>query len=139
MKHQQQSSGLKQDHPPGVLQRENHWVVVADHKKAHIYQKTASGIERVADTDSCCSRPFPEEGTGREDVFLRDLAQWLNTAEREQAFDRLVLIAPPATLEEIRALLGEKVNTRVCEGLDRDIEQVTQDEIEDHLTEVVWL
>lgn len=138
MKHQQ-SSGFKQHQHPIVSQGENHWVVVADHKKAHVYQRTNSGIERIPNTDTCCSRPFPEEGTGREDVFLRDLAKWLNAAEREQAFDRLVLIAPPATLEEIRALLGENVNTRVCEGLDRDIEQVTQDEIEDHLTEVVWL
>lgn len=118
--------------------RGEHWIVVADHRKAHLYKKTSKGLDRMANTDACCSQPFPEDGTGREERFLKDLAEWLNAAESEDAFERLVLIAPAATTEEIRGLLGEKANTRVCDALARDVEKVTEDEIEDHLTEVVW-
>lgn len=122
-----------------LAQPARHWVVVADHKKAHVYEKRPEGLQRLADADSRCSRPFPEQGTGREDVFLSELAEWLNAAEREEAFDRLVIIAPPAALEEINALLGEKTGTKVCDAMSREIEEASEAEIEDHLTEVVWL
>jgi hypothetical protein len=115
-----------------------HWIVVADHTHAHVYEKTRRGINEVGDKQACCSQPFPQEGTGREDVFLSELATWLDTAEREQAFDRLVLIAPPAALSQICALMGEGEETRICDGLDQEVEKVTDDEVEDHLTEVVW-
>lgn len=137
MKHQHktENQAAQRGLPQG---RREHWIVVADHKKAHLYKKTPKGIDRVANIDACCSQPFPEEGTGREERFLKDLAEWLNAAEREDAFERLVLIAPAVTTEEIRSLLGENVDTRVCDALASDVEQVTEDEIEDHLTEVVW-
>ncbi len=34
--------------------------------------------------------------------------------------------------------MGEGENTRICEALDNDVEKLTDDEVEDHLTEVVW-
>jgi protein required for attachment to host cells len=115
-----------------------HWIIVADRKKAHLYKKTPKGLDRIADTAACCSQPFPEDSAGREERFLKDLAEWLDAAERENAFHRLVLIAPAATTEEIRGLLCKNVSARVCDALARDLEQVTEDEIEDHLAEVMW-
>ena len=136
MRQDQQSA---QGTPITLPRPDKHWVVVADHKKAHVYEKRPEGLQRVNDANSRCSKAFPEEGTGREDVFLRELAEWLDTAEREEAFDRLVLIAPPAALDEIRALMGEKTETKVCDALCREVEEATEAEIEDHLTEVMWL
>ena len=138
MKQQQSKHAGKFSNQNASPQGGEHWVVIADHKKAHMYKKTRKGMERVPDSHTRCSHPFPEDGTGREDKFLRELAGWLNTAEREGVFDRLVLIAPASTVEEIRALIGEGVDTRICEGLDRDAAQVADDEAEDHLTEVMW-
>lgn len=123
--------------PPDAEGR--HWIVVADHKTAHIYKKTPKGVERVPEEKSCCSKPFPEWDAVRGAAFVRELARWLNAAEREGAFERLVLIAPPPTLQEICALLGENVDTRLCKAKECDLERIAEDEIEDHLTEVVWL
>lgn len=115
----------------------DHWVVVADQNKAHVYKRTPKGLERLAETQAC-SCAFPEDGAGREDVFLRELALWLKAAEREAAFERLVLVAPPDARDELCAHLGARVNTRLCKALARDIEQITDDEAEDHLAEVMW-
>jgi protein required for attachment to host cells len=115
-----------------------HWIVVADHKTAHIYKRTPKGVERIPE-QACCSKPFPEDGVGEDSIFLRQLARWLNAAEREGAFKRLVLIAPPDIVQEIHGLLGENVDRRLCRAKARDVEKIAEDEIEDHLTEVVWL
>lgn len=115
-----------------------HWVIVADDKKAHVYQKTPKGMKLVHNTHGCCSHPFPPRA-GREDFFLHDLARWLDAAEREGAYDRLLLIAPPKVLADIRARLGDNVHLRLSTPPECDVEQVIQDEIEDHLSEVMWL
>jgi hypothetical protein len=116
-----------------------HWIVVADQKTAHIYKRTSKGVERIPEEQACCSKAFPEDGAGQDNVFLRQLARWLNAAEREGAFERLVLIAPPDILQEIHSLLGDNVDRRLCKAKACDVEKIAEDEIEDHLTEVVWL
>jgi protein required for attachment to host cells len=122
--------------PPPSAEGAKHWIIVADDKKAHIYKRTPKGVERIPEEDACCSKPFPEEGN---DAFLKQLARWLDVAEREGAFERLMLIAPPVILQELRAHLGENVDTRLCKAKACDVEKIAEDEIEDHLTEVVWL
>jgi hypothetical protein len=115
-----------------------HWIIVTDHAKAHIYRKTPKGLERIPDVGVHCTHPFPENvGCGSD--FLRSLALWLDAAERQNAFERLVLIAPPATLEIIHPLLGQNVHNKLRAALDREVDEITEDEIEDHITEVVWL
>ncbi|MEZ0226796.1 MAG: host attachment protein [Alphaproteobacteria bacterium] len=116
-----------------------HWIIVADEKTAHIYKRTPKGVERIPEENACCSKAFPEEGAGHDSVFLPRLARWLDSAEREGAFERLVIIAPPAIMQELRTHLGDNVDTRLCKAKACDVEKIAEDEIEDHLTEVVWL
>lgn len=114
-----------------------HWIVLADHKKAHIYQKTQKGLERIADVSRHCSHPFPEHGCA-EDEFLLNLAAWLDAAEQEKAFDRIVLIGPAETLEALHPHIRKNVHDRICAALEREIIEIAEDEIEDHLAEVMW-
>src|SRR6185436_13667382 len=90
------------------------WVVIADHQEAHIYRKVPQGLELIADAgpSSRNNEPFdghfigisPDRGhhdSGHNDKekyrgdmeFIHSLAKWLDMADSEHVYDRLVLIA----------------------------------------------
>lgn len=121
-----------------AAQKPGQWIIVTDHRQAHVYQKTPKGIERLPEECITCSRPLPGD-EAEEGEFLRDLAGWLDAAEQERAFDRVALIAPPETLESIRSLVGKSVHDRICGALAREVEEITEDEIEDHIADIVWV
>lgn len=113
------------------------WIIVADHRQVHIYQKTSNGMERLPEECLHCALPVP--GGEQDDIlFFEDLAEWLQEATRARSFDRLAIIASPAALKFIEPLLDRKVRNRVCAALAKDVEKITEDEIEDHLADVVW-
>jgi protein required for attachment to host cells len=66
------------------------------------------------------------------------LATWLDAAEKEDAFDRLVLVAAPKTLGEIRPLLSEGVQARVMAQLNKDLASQPDHKIQEQLTKIVW-
>lgn len=115
-----------------------HWIIALGPDKVHVYKKSDKGIERIPDANECCSHPCPEPSGAKDDFFLH-LATWLDHAEREHSFDRLVLIGSTATLDDIHGRLSENVHDRICAALESEIAEIEEDEIEDHLTEVVWL
>lgn len=114
------------------------WIVVADHRQAHIYQKTPKGIERVPDECLPCLMP-PPRNEATDTAFLEDFACWLDEAESKQCFDRLAIIASPRARDTLQELMGEDAKARIRGTVAKDVEEITADEIEDHLTEVVWL
>ncbi|MDP2205834.1 MAG: host attachment protein [Alphaproteobacteria bacterium] len=115
-----------------------YWIVVADITGAHIYVKNESGIERVADENSCCTHPFPTVD-GIDNDFLHHLAVWLGKAEQEAAFDRLALLGGGETLAFMRRHLPQNANDRVCAALEKEVDEIRENEIEDHLISVVWV
>lgn len=133
----------KRPHPaaeksPGKQADPRHWIIITDHKKAHIYQKTPKGIKRLADECLGCSLPLPGDELD-ETTFLSGLASWLDVAVKENACDRIALIASPKAMERIHPLLKKHVHGRICAALAKDVAEITEDEIEDHLVDVVWL
>jgi len=128
----------KRPKPSNAGSETRQWIVVADHRQVHVYRKTPKGIQRVPEECLHCEIPTP----GREmddDLFLQDLALWLDEAVEEDIFDRIAIIADPKALKFIHPLLGKKVHARVCAAMAKDVEKITEEEIEDHLTEVVWM
>jgi hypothetical protein len=117
-----------------------YWIVVADTAGAHIYQKSENGIERLADEDACCTHPFPLPDTHVTDRdFLLLLAHWLGEAAREEAFDRLALLGARETLALMRSHLPQDACERVCAALEKDVAEIRENEIEDHIISVVWV
>jgi protein required for attachment to host cells len=55
----------------------------------------------------------------------------------ERAFDRLVLVAPPATMGDLRASLSEQVRARVSAELVADLTKVPINKLDQHLAEVI--
>ena len=53
------------------------------------------------------------------------------------AFDRLVVVAPPSMLGDLRACMARSVLDRVVAEVPKDLAKVADHEIRDHLKEVV--
>jgi len=132
------------------------WIVVADREKAHIYRKTPHKIERIADAAAGHNKSHPEDAGAKgalrhgydmrsekrhhnDSAFLQKLGTWLDQAAAEKAFDRLVLVAPPHTLGDLRTLLGKKAQACLLTEVDKDWIKLSEKEIEVHLAKVAWL
>lgn len=134
------------------------WIVEVDRKHAHIYEETSAGTEWVANVCLCksgdlqvdnaaegCSCPAVgpvAEATGAELLsdktngeFLKKFADWLSTAEREKAFDRLVLVANPGPLHEICSALSKRIENRLTL---RPREELGVDDSDERLAEMMW-
>jgi protein required for attachment to host cells len=149
------------DHEPRM--HEGHmipriWFLVADREKAHVYRKTPHGLELIADlkanghartVDGHTLKDHGPAEKGAHDVrgekthhgdnaFIRTLVDWLDVAERERVYDRLVLVAAPHTLGEIRAALPRSVHDRVTAELPKQLTGASVKDIFDHLNREVW-
>jgi len=131
------------------------WIIVADREKAHIYRKTPLGIERIADVKkghpkshreeagSCGTIPHgydvrSEKRHHADSAFIQRLAEWLDQATKENVFDRLVLVAAPHTLGDIRTALSKDVHARIATEVDKDFIKLPDKEIEDNLSKIAW-
>ena len=141
------------------------WIVIADGARARIalHEKAGAGITQIdgldfrvphpADTDIVADRPgrtFDSHGPGRHAMepptdphrknkadFARMIADFLAEKLQEDAYDRLVIIAPATTLGDLRTALDDKVATRVLAELPKDLTQVRNDQLADHLGDVL--
>jgi len=125
------------------------WIVVADHQRARVLMNggPGRGLEPVAGMDFethlkagrdiAADRPgrsFESSGVSRHAVgprtdphrleaerFVRRVAEALAAASKKGDYDRLVLIAPPRALGELRKLLPAAVKGKVIGEVDDDL------------------
>ncbi|MBO0711207.1 MAG: host attachment protein [Acetobacteraceae bacterium] len=70
---------------------------------------------------------------GRKADFAEIVAERLERAAKTGQFDRLVLIAPPATLGHLRAAIGEQARGRLRGTLARDLTRARSEAISKQL------
>lgn len=141
------------------------WIVIANQEKALIYRKIISdGLELIATAKAAADEKhhqMPNSSYGRmtaplndhahhsldfhfekdrkqELKFVHRIAAWLDEAQREDAFDRLVLVAAPKTLGELRPLLSEAVQARLMAQLNKDLASQPDHKIQEQLEKLVW-
>lgn len=78
-----------------------------------------------------------EPGAAGISYFSRLLGEFLCVQLENKAFDRLVLVAPEAALEEIRRRLPEKISRRIEATVPGDFLQTPLDDLEEHLTDFI--
>ncbi len=105
------------------------WVIVAGVKKARLYRHMESALESIADLSG---------GWRAEEYFLRCLADWLEQAVREDAFDRLVVIAAPPMLERLRGAFSQRVHARIVAEISRELSDMDERTLSAALKEIVW-
>ncbi|HWK33729.1 MAG TPA: host attachment protein [Hyphomicrobium sp.] len=69
--------------------------------------------------------------------FARHLGKVLEQGLAERAYDRLVLVAPPAALGDLRAALSEPVKHAIYAELDKDLVKTPTDNLAEHLGAVM--
>ncbi|HEY1385631.1 MAG TPA: host attachment protein [Dongiaceae bacterium] len=69
--------------------------------------------------------------------FAREMARVLDAAAANKAFDRLILIAPPATLGDLRTELSDATRKMVTAELPKDLTRHAEQELPQHLGSVL--
>ena len=143
------------------------WIVIADGARARIVKNAGPG--RGVESDSKLvfrsehrklqeimadkpGRGFDSVGKGRhamaygadavredERHFLQSLAERLEKEAMANAYDRLILIAPPRALGDLRPYLSKPVKNRVHEEIAKDLTQLPKDRLSNHLGNTINL
>jgi protein required for attachment to host cells len=142
------------------------WIVIADGEKARIVANEGAGKGLApaghalsttlhADRDIYADRPGRAQesvGAARHAIqprvdwhrfekqqFARRVAEMLDSESGKGAFDRLVLVAPPRTLGDLRAALGAATRAKVTGEIDKDLTPIADHDLPGHLEKVIVL
>ena len=142
------------------------YVLVADGARARLYVNSGvgKGLQPVSgathkadlhhhDRDILADKPgraFSSVGASRSAMepqtdwhrfekhrFAREMAKVLDAAAANKAFDRLILVAPPATLGDLRTELSDQTRKLVSAELPKDLTRHPEQELPRHLGEVL--
>ncbi len=142
------------------------WVLIADGARARVlaqekpFEQLRPAFEqeeftgsRAQTKDIVSDRPgrsFDSGGQGRHAMepptdpqryakfaFARELAARLEEAAHAGRFARLVLVAAPKTLGDLRELLPDPVRTKVVAEIDKDLTRVPLRDLPGHLDTVL--
>lgn len=138
------------------------WIVVADERIARIFRRERNSLEligeafptriqrkkgmpddsmgRVASFGGARHKLEPSAEPGRRDAenFAHDLCVWLEGALNKNSFDRLVLIAAPRTLGDIRQRLKKAVQTRIMAEINKELTKLNEKDLQEELKELLW-
>lgn len=143
------------------------WILVADGGGARIFESVGQGrgVHLVSGTESRVDNPASHElgqerpgrvyesvGTARhavepkrdphralEALFANQLATMLANYSANNSFDRLVIVAPPAMLGELRKDIKPALREKVIAEIDKDLSKVPSNEIAAHIENVIAL
>ena len=143
------------------------WILVADGARARILanEGPGKGLADALDRDFIGTNEMMREmvsdkpGRGQESAmtarhamepptewhrfekqqFAKRMAEILEKAAKAKAFDRLVLVAPPQALGDLRAQLGRHAKDKVTGELDKDLTHVSLPDLHQHLGKLVRL
>jgi protein required for attachment to host cells len=110
----------------------------ADHRATHdiVDDRLGRTHESVgASRHAISARHDPHRELKRH--FAVKLAKMLDRRRMEHAYDRLVLVAPPAVLGDLREALSDSVRSLVRAELDKDLTKTPIAELPEHLDAVL--
>ena len=141
------------------------WILVADGARARIFKNEGpgKGVQAAVDEEfrhaTPPSRELGAERPGRvqesatsarhamenpvdwhrfeKEKFAKEMAKLLDRASQAGAFERLVLVAPPKTLGDLRNALGAPTRKKITGDIHKDRTQVTPAELPYHLGRVI--
>lgn len=141
------------------------WVVIADASRMKVVEARSRGdgfdsigdmaraIELPKSGDILADRPgrtFEAAGPGRsakenptdprrhlKREFARTVVESLRKAMLSGRFDRLILVAPPAFLGDLRDLLPKDLQDKVAGDVARDLTNTPQQDLAAHLKDIV--
>jgi protein required for attachment to host cells len=141
------------------------WVLVADATRARLFQveqpqqtlTPASGEELIGSNlpsrEIASDRPgrsFDRGGQGRhvmepstdparhaQEEFARDVVRLLDEKRKRGSFDRLIVVAPPQFLGDLRTLMPRQLQEAVNAEVAKDLSKLPPHELQDRLREIL--
>jgi protein required for attachment to host cells len=141
------------------------WVVIADAARAKIYvnEGPGRGLALVPDSEVEAELPASHDiGSDRPGVgfssadgrrhgiepksdphrilkarFANSLAEDLDRRLAEGSFDRLVLVAPPAFLGDLRQALSDRLRQVIEAEIAKDLTKMPEAELHEHLADTI--
>jgi len=115
------------------------WILVGDGSHARLFQaqepslpwKMLRRIDREHSREKT-DRAESHEDRGEHD-FARHLVGELETARQSGTFQKLVLVAPPKFLGQLRAELQAPLQACVVNSVDKDYTRMADDEVAKHV------
>lgn len=142
------------------------WFVIADGQRARIVRRVRTPRPRVEDVfpyqwinSELLSQNEEKEGLGRggaandaanfhtiqsgpdprrlaKQEFAEELAEFINRRALDHNFNRLVLVAAPKTLGDIRGKLSEQSRSAIVAEIDKDLTHSSDDDLADRFEEI---
>ena len=138
------------------------WVIVADGARARFFEHNSDRSAQLEEFDAMVSpqhrlheadlrsdragRTFDSRGRGRHamepvhtardhetQVFARDLAAHIEDARIAGYLDKLILIAPPKFLGQLRSSLCSNALKLVVHSIDKELTKASSEEVARHL------
>ncbi len=115
------------------------WIVIGDGSHARLFQAddAAQPWHLLRRIDREHSREKTDRADSHEDHgehgFARQLVGALETGRQSGTFARLVLVAPPKFLGQLRAELQGPLAACVVKSLDKDYTQMSESELSKHV------
>jgi len=142
------------------------WILVSNASAGRIFKNTGpnKGLEivrefkhpqsREKNSDLVSDRPGHNPGAGNghgsfvpattpkeheADVFALELARELDAGRVENRYSRLVLVASPAFMGQLKGRLNDSVRGLISDSLEKDYTRATDKELTQHLASCVCL
>ena len=104
------------------------------HKRSHdLGRDHPSRVKESANTARHAVEPRRDLHQAAKDDFVALVAQEVEAEHGKDQFDRLVLIAPPGVLTELREKLSKAMAKLVVEDLQKDLTKVPDHDLGEHL------
>ena len=141
------------------------WLLVADAARARLFQveqpqltlSAALGRELIGSNlpsreigSDRPGRTFDSAGEGRhakepptdparhaQQTFAREVVQLLDEKRLKGAFDRLIVVAPPQFLGDLRAAMTVQLRAAVVAEIGKDLSKLALPELQDHLRDTL--
>lgn len=148
-----------------MMARTKTWILIADGARARILAHEAPGSElrtlpgMVFAGEHAATHDLVSERQGRsyeshspsrsaieshsdphrelKSAFAKRMADVLATELGKKSYDRLVIVAAPVTLGDLRAAISESVRARVCAEIASDLTKTPDSELGRHLKHVL--
>lgn len=130
------------------------WIIIADKHMAKIFSKAGNSIEMIGEAwpSENKQEDMKDKNTGRimspsgkilhieyEPAmspirrkafrFAHEIADWLDNSLQKDAFDRLILVAPPQTLGDLRAAINKPVLSRLVAEINKDMTKLNENDL----------
>ncbi len=147
------------------MERTRTWVLIADGARARVLQNDGPGHrlraveglvfhgdhsathDLVSDREG---RSYSSHGTGRSAIqshsdphrelkkkFAHQLADMLARGLERHAYDRLIIVAPPVALGDLRTAITDHVRAKVVGEVPHDLTKTPNGEVVEHLKSVL--